>query len=397
MIANYTTRGKRASLLLIACVTATSLLAQNDYKSGYFIDNDGTRTDVSILDMDWARNPEDFTYMIAGRAEPRKGRIVDVREFKVGDNKFERFQVKMDVSSQDINSLSENNEPEWETRTVFLKQIVEGKARLYHYRSAELELFFFSVGNSKVEQLVYRKVSVRPAGFAENNQYKNQLMAQVSCGESIPEENMPGYTLSALQEYFERFNGCNGRTVAKKDSSRSSSSNFSIGISAGWDFATYRYKDLAVPSPLGDDSDPGYQVGVAAEFTLPFNNRKWSILAQPTYQASAGSNPDRHHQSVEIPVGVRHYFFLKSVDLFLDGLAVLDVPIRYEATKFSAPLPDAEVTSGIAICAAIGGGVRWKQLSLEGRYYLQRSYTDYYVAQYSKMSVILGYSFARLF
>jgi hypothetical protein len=386
--------------LLLAC--ASTLSAQSRYKSGYIIDNDGKRSDVAIFDKDWTQSPEDITYRIAGRAEPRKGRIDEVREFKVGDNKFVRFQVKMDVSSQDQENLSENNDPEWQTRTVFLKQIVEGKADLYRFRDPKLELFFFSLDNADVEQLVYKKVritaansgrnaDVRPAGYAENLFYKSQLAARVSCGDSTASDRMPQYQQSALQKYFERFNACNGEKVVQKDST----SNFSVALTAGWDFATYRYEDIALPSPLGDNNDPGFQVGVAAEFTLPFNNRKWSILAQPTYQSSIGSNPDRYHQSVEIPLGVRHFFYLQSLDLFVNGLVVLDIPIKYEATKAASPLPEAKVTSGIAICAAAGGGIRFKQFTLEGRYYIQRSYTDFYVAQYSKMSVILGYRLAR--
>jgi len=232
-----------------------------------------------------------------------------------------------------------------------------------------------------------RNADVRPTGFAENMFYKSQLAARVSCGASIPAARMPAYQTSALQKHFERYNACNGEEVVKQKGN-----NKSLHVTAGWDFGAMNIVEPSFKD--GSDEDPGYQIGIAGEFGLPFNNQKWSIIVQPTYQGSFGSNPDRHHSSIEIPAGVRHYFFLQKADIFLNGLFVPDLAIKYEtSTPFSQ---NFLVDGAMALSLAAGGGLRMKRLGVEGRYYFQRSYTQGVVLQYSKASVIVSYRLSKL-
>lgn len=63
--------------------------------------------------------------------------------------------------------------------------------------------------------------------------------------------------------------------------------------------------------------------GIESEFILPFNKNKWGIIIEPTYQYYKSDKTTEtnnvsggiivtevNYQSIELPIGVRHYFFL---------------------------------------------------------------------------------------
>jgi hypothetical protein len=368
--------------------------AQSGYVAGYLIANDGTHVECLIYKQDWQRNPVTFRYKLINDSAQIEGGLNDVREFYVEGNTFVRRKVKMDTSSQDIKNLSVNSDPEWTIRTVFLKRIVNGRGTLYSYRDNNLELFFFSVYKSPVEQLVYKKFKPTPetgekvlnAGYGENVAYKAQLVGRMACGKFQSRADRARYEEPMLKEYFEYFNRCNGEKPLKE-----TKVNTSLSVSAGWDFATLHMVDPQGLFKPASEEDPGYQFGIAGELNLPFHKRKWSLRAEPTYQFAKGSNVDRNHKSVEIPMGIRHYFFIsQDVKLFVNLLAVLDIPIYYEASEYIPFTQRIYIQGGLGGCAALGGGIKFNVLSMEGRYYTQRTYSDNGTIQYMKASLIFS-------
>ena len=74
----------------------------------------------------------------------------------------------------------------------------------------------------------------------------------------------------------------------------------------------------------------GFSVGIEAEFILPFNNNKWALLIEPTYQYfnTKKETPDLtseiNYSSIEIPIGVRHYMFINQKSkIFINGLIIM--------------------------------------------------------------------------
>ena len=106
-------------------------------------------------------------------------------------------------------SIGDEN-PDWGQEKLFLKVLLEGKAKLYCYDGRNGRKFFYSVNDTPINQLVYKRFIIS-SSIAENNSYKDQLLMDLNC----PNSGLPGlenitYTAEDLVEYFKAFNTCMG-------------------------------------------------------------------------------------------------------------------------------------------------------------------------------------------
>ena len=150
------------------------------------------------------------------------------------------------------------------------------------------------------------------------------------------------------------------------------------------------------------ESQPGFRVGLEAEFVLPFQNEKWSLLIEPTYQnfisekETPGLTSKVNYNSIEVPFGVRHYMLLdEDSKLFLNGLIVVDFDIN---SKIDLSLQNVVTTLDIesGINFAVGFGYNYSnRYSAEVRYYTNRDLlTNYgpWASEYNNLSMIFGYT-----
>ena len=79
------------------------------------------------------------------------------------------------------------------------------------------------------------------------------------------------------------------------------------------------------------DNEIGIYIGIEAEWVMPFNKNKWSILIDPTYQyfKSKKELPNLcakiNYETIKVPIGIRHYLFLGNKSkFFVDGFYVYD-------------------------------------------------------------------------
>ena len=84
--------------------------------------------------------------------------IEEIKEFEItGVSKYIKNTTNIDTSSSKINSLSEQRNPVFESKTVFLKVIISGKASLYKYSAPDLRRYFYSLNQGEITPLVYKK------------------------------------------------------------------------------------------------------------------------------------------------------------------------------------------------------------------------------------------------
>jgi hypothetical protein len=164
-------------------MTSASAFAQVAFEPGYFIDNDGIRVACLVKNEGWFRNPLDFEYQLEANGETLTRTIAQAKEFGVGELRFLRQTVTLDTSSQDLRNLSINSGPEFGKRTIYLQQLVDGPAKLYRYRTNVLQLFFFSVRDAPIKQLIYKQYSMGERQYSYNNSFKQQLKRNVACDE----------------------------------------------------------------------------------------------------------------------------------------------------------------------------------------------------------------------
>ena len=186
---------------------------------------------------------------------------------------------------------------------------------------------------------------------------------------------------------------------------------FNLNIRPGLNFSSF---ETVLSSYYNVDDEvtkfnrkAAFRIGLEAEFLLPFNKNKWAIFAEPTFQyyktekesvAYAGqffetkSSRTVDYKSIEIPFGVRHYFFINDRSkVFVNIAYVFDVKMKSEI-KYDFQI--LEISSGNNV--AFGAGYKYNdRFSAEFRVSTNRNLLKNYnnfTSNYQTMSLIFGYT-----
>src|SRR5690606_34293378 len=186
-----------------------NIYSQSKFEPGYLVFNDGLKTEVLILNMDWRTNPREIQYRISENSELETASLQTVQEFHVGNSKFVRHEANVDFSSNKINDLSKIRAPEFRKEKHFFRVLVEGEANLYSLKSRGDEKFFYSTEGGDIEQLIYKKYNEGDGKIKYNTGYQQQLWNNLQCSEiSLPQINNTEYTLKHLEKLFIDYNEC---------------------------------------------------------------------------------------------------------------------------------------------------------------------------------------------
>lgn len=396
--------------LLTGLLAAGMQYAQITFEKGYFINNSGERAQVLIKNLDWKNNPTEFEYKIDGSSEIKKENIKNIQEFGIDTlERYVRKTIMIDRSSDHLNRLSETKAPEFKEETLFLKYLVEGKSSLFYYESGDTRRFFYSTDDGSVKQLIYKPYAINESQIGYNEDYKKQLSESLTCGIDPKAIKKTDYEPAHLTKIFITNNECStgqaliyGQAKVKKDL-------FNLTIRPGVNFSTvennYHYYSVNDKTRFG--SKAAFRIGAELEFILPFNKNKWALFVEPTYQyyknntefsimdgSSSGKITKRSvdYKSLEIPFGVRHYFFInKQSKVFVNAAYVVDFEfnsaITYDQTDF-------KISSGNNF--AFGAGYKYQdKYSVEFRMGMSRNLLRNYLnfaSDYRTISVILGYT-----
>ncbi len=311
--------------------------SQVSFEKGYFIDESDQRIECLIKNKDWKNNPTEFEYKIDPNGEAQTATILKVKEFGiVGFSKYVKATVEIDRSSDKPDQLSTDRNPIFQKEQLFLKSVIEGQASLFFYFDVDLVRFFYQVNGSKIKQLVYKPYlvtlegnsvtasgSFKPtASFAKYNNYFRQQMLQDLACQSISEKDLAhiNYDRASLRRIFIRYNKCtNSKYVDLEQKSL-----FHLTLRPTLNNGSLVVKNSSLDALSVDfGKNTSFQLGMEAELVLPFNKSKWSIIVEPTYQRFKSERSKQssqvaggiiiskvNYESFELPIGVRHYFFL---------------------------------------------------------------------------------------
>jgi hypothetical protein len=398
--------------LFAGLVSVCLFNAQIKFEKGYFIDNSGQRSDVLIKNLDWKNNPTEFEYKTEGSSDIKKENIKNIQEFGVDqESKYVRKTVLIDYSSEILDKISQERKPEFKEATVFLKYLVEGKADLFFYENNDIQKLFFSVDGSNVKQLVYKSYYLTNSQITYNEDYKNQLTENLNCGIDGKQIQKLKYQPNDLTKVFMSYNACsNGTNTVNYNQITEKKDLFNLNIRPGINFSnlktissSYYYADEITKF----DREVSFRIGLEAEFILPFNKNKWAIFAEPTYQYyksetesivypgqffEAKSTRSTDYKSIEVPFGIRHYFFLNDKSkVFINAAYVFDFQIN---SKIQYDYQTLNINSGNNLVFGIGYKYNDK-FSAEFRASTNRNILQNYnnwTSKYQTMSLILGYT-----
>ncbi|WP_264529322.1 PorT family protein [Flavobacterium sp. N502540] len=406
---------KQALFLVLTLIISINSYSQIVFEHGYIINQNDQKIECQIENQDWKNTPTSFRYQLPDNTNIITADIKTVKEFAItGQSKYIRSLVKIDRSSKNIENMSTDKNPDLKEETLFLKVLIEGKASLYLYDDGNLRRFFYKMDNTEIKQLIYKTYLVNENySIAKNNYFREQLFIDLKCDNILQREyEILDYNYNKLLKFFIKYNKCSDTNFAtfetkeKKDlfnltiRPRLNSSSLSMNNS---NFSTYDTKF---------DSKLNLSIGLEAEFIFPFNKNKWALIVEPTYQYYNSEKTNKtnnvlggevtakvDYKSIELPIGIRHYFFLKNQSkIFVNASLLFDINSKSKielVRKDGSELNNLDVGSRSTMALGVGGKFRDKY-SIEFRYLFGRTILKDYLAYDSKfatVSLIVGYSF----
>ncbi len=415
----------RTYLLLLTTLLCLKSFSQITFEKGYFIDDSNVKTECLIKNIDWKNNPTSFEYKNTPDSQVHKKDITTIKEFGITNfSKYIKAIVQIDRSSNNTNNLSSTRNPVFKKEQLFLKVLIEGNATLYSYQDGNLPRYFIKINNGEINQLVYKKYIrkndystnnkteiINNSRIMENNYYQQQLL-NISKDNSISRAEVIklSYNKKYLTRFFQKLNGEDytifpNTILEKRDV-------FNLTLRPGLNYSNLTLDNQSIIyGPFKFTNTINFRMGIEAEFILPYNKNKWSIIIEPTYQyfkdeISVESsnitggliNSSIDYSSIEVPIGCRHYFFLKNQSkIFINAAYTLDLCMNSNfslSRKDGSNINEINLSSRGNIC--LGAGYKLKnKYSIEFRYFTNRNITSDYInwnSSYKTTSIIFGYS-----
>ncbi len=414
LINNFTKPLKKHLLILILAIVCVESYAQISFENGYYINNLDQKIECQIKNEDWKNNPSDFEYRIPGTNESLTEMIGNVKEFAIyNGSKHLRAMVNIDRSKDNAQDLTLERNPLFKTEELFLKVLTEGKASLYEYVDGNLKRYFYNVENSTIEQLIFKKFKLLDNKIGTNNQFKQQLWEDLKCSSlTLKDAERLSYKRNELIDFFEKYYECtNSEYVSYLP--QESSDRFHLTLRPRISNSSLSMRSNPANNKETDfESKLGLGVGLEFEFILPFNKNKWSLILEPTYLSFVADKTrddtkvscgklvaEVNYKSIEVPLGLRHYFFLNdNSKLFLNVSYVFDMAMNSSIELKRADgvvLDEFKINSSNYL--ALGAGYKLNdKYSVELRYFTSKTLLGDYVfwnSDYKTMSLIVGYTF----
>lgn len=399
---------KKYLLLFALTVISFAANSQTTYKSGYFIDNNDQKTDCLIKNLDWKNNPTEFEYKQHAGSDIKKGTIATVKEFVLfNSSKYIRRTVDMDRSRGTLGNMNSSRNPIFKKEQLFLQVLIDSKASLYLYQEGSLQRFFYQDAEGPIKQLIHKKYRTDDNFVGENNLFRQQLLNELNC-QGFSEKQMDNleHSKGQLVNYFMRYNECVDSKIQTYETQHKKKL-FNLNFRAGLNSTSLAIDNLSSgPSGIDNritafDTENGLRIGFEAEFVMGFNNNKWALIFEPTYQYYKTEkqlpilSAVLDYTTIEMPVGLRHYiFFNDKSKLFVNASIVLvlssDLSIIYEPN--AKDLEDNRSNPNLAFGVGYNHNNKY---NLEFRIHNNRqvmAQSKSWKTDYSVMSVILGYT-----
>ncbi|WP_299061249.1 hypothetical protein [uncultured Polaribacter sp.] len=194
--------------------------------------------------------------------------------------------------------------------------LIEGEASLYQYSESNFLRFFYKKNTSEVKQLVFKSFTT---GFSstikKNEYYKQQLLINLNC-EKIKAGKLKSlkYRKSDLVDIFTLYNTCAKSKMINYSlkNSKKSKSIFKLNIKSGVNFSSFFLgNDIAIRNLSFENKQP-LRFGFELEYLFPFNNNKWGLIIEPTYNSPYKDSKEDtiarettiEYSSIEIPLGL---------------------------------------------------------------------------------------------
>jgi hypothetical protein len=401
----------KSYLTTLCFLSIVFLQAQNLFKPGYILFADGQQIACEIYDKQWKNNPEEITYRINSESDAVTGSLAEIRAFGITNGeRYRAVTVSIDVSTHNLNALEEGRHPQMKQFTVFLKELVTGPYSLFEYTDNKMIRYFYSYDSLNIQQLIYKPYLLKEKSEYGNNQvvynkyFLQQLWMNVNC-EKHPNNYFKRieYLKSDLIKYFREQNEC-VTGVETPAATKERKDWFNLYVTPGLIASELTIQNSRFEHwGTGSASSVEFRIGMDAEFILPFNNRKWAITIEPNYtrfQATMLASPLLNFEAemhlLNLPVGVRHVFFLSEHStLFIGAFYVNSIGMGNSTIYESYFNNTMKVRCNHTLAFSIGAN--YKRIGLEFRYILPQDMLATYALWPAKKNAIEAMLRIKLF
>ncbi|PSG88380.1 porin family protein [Aurantibacter aestuarii] len=293
------------------------LISQNTFEPGYFINAEGVKNVGLIKNLDWKYNPTEIRFKSDLNSDNEIISFENIQSFTIGNLTFKKAEVLIDHSSELVNNLTKNKEPNFKKETVLLKLISKGNINLYQFKDSKKNRFFYDK-NDSIEQLVFKPYLNAENQILKNDYYKSQLLTLLNC-DKIKTEDIQTlkYELYSFKKIFNTYNNCDNENFVdvEKESNKGkislspkialNKSNFSIST-----------EEVSILN-LDTDNEIYLSYGIEFEYVFGFNNDKWSFYIFPYYEKLEENVSNERFENIKINysaivsrIGFKHYMFL---------------------------------------------------------------------------------------
>lgn len=387
-------------------MTTSGIIAQVNFEKGYFITENGEKTECYIRNEGWQSNPSKFTYKLTQDGDVKVLRMTNLKSISI-DNafKFEKHTVQLDDADRSLGKLTYKRNPEFSEKTLLLNVLIEGESTLYSYVDGNIKAFYYKRKNEDITPLVYKVYTNEKRDILYNKRYQQQLITEFSC-EAISKKYIVrvDYNTRGLTSFFLKYNECKGETSTQFNKAKKGT--FHARVTAGfYNSSATTELELPVLTRSGIDTEAEWSptFGVELEYVLPFNKNAWSIFIAPHYSSYKGEGKffdlmverrfSAEYSAIQIPIGFRHSIFLTNDSkIFLSAAALVDIPLTTE-TGGNVVLPDDNFRTSAG--AAFGIGYSYDKYSIEARYLPNRELLERSTQasiKLSQFSIAVGYT-----
>ncbi|WP_299521383.1 outer membrane beta-barrel protein [Winogradskyella sp.] len=409
---------------LLFFLTSSFSFGQISFEAGYIIKKSGEREACLIKNQGLIKNPKTIQYKLTDTSDVLEADINSINGFQIGnDVKYVRAQIEVDQSSQKTANYTYSAEPNFKTEVAFIKQLIDGKASLYSYYDNGLRLFFYKLGDGDILQLVFKKYYFNNNfTIKENTAYKKVLFDELKCSElNLDVIRNTDYKEDDLVSLFILYNECvNSDYITFEKPKTKPKFNLRAKVGVGFTGMEINSRLSGSEDPLSVstlDNNVTLRLGAELEYVFSFNRHKWAVFVEPTfisYSSNAATDDDRpnlittstdvvdvDYKAIELPIGIRHYFYLGDdndsklfVNVFFVITSDLSDNVDYGSDPNATSL-DTPFSSGESL--GLGVGYEFKnKLSIETRAYTARDVTSksrVIESPLSMVAITLGYQF----
>jgi hypothetical protein len=401
------------SLILLSFLVLVSFvtIAQNKFEKGYFISSSGDKIECYIKNAGWKNNPTQIEFKLDLNSKGNIATSNDIKEFGfINGTVYVKATVQIDRSPSGLSNLTVDRAPKFNEETLFLKQLINGYAKLYLYEDKDLVRFFYQHGEIPITQLVYKAYLI-DSRIAYNYQYKQQLSLDFKNTDvDYNEFENCLYTSRSLSNLFRLIN----RAYSDDDNQsldKIQRDEYNFTIRPGLVFPIVKFEDeRSVYRDVAYKVNATFRLGAELAYLVPSYNNKLELLAEPTFvlidlektypstQIAGGEVTARFkYSAIDFNLGARYNFFLSDKSK-ISLLAQYCIDVRFTNVQSYSRLNVSFNELELKSFGNFVGGVGYKygdRMSVEVRYGFNRNVVSDYNGisnKFQTLSLVLGYS-----